>query len=230
MDDGFIAKDSLMVFLVVVLIAVTLVQGFFLSRVYRAMKPQQAAVTTEEFSGAPGSEANTSSPKTLLNTPLPKPLVSLQSTSPGAWNPFEEFQRMEEEMDRLFDQSFNFMRRSGLQGFGAGSMLSPSMDLQDNGDTYVLAAELPGAEKADIAVNVEGRMLTIRAETRMEEEDVQSGRLFRQERRYGTYERSVYLPGPVDSEHMKATYEDGVLRIELPKAEIPVLKQDVEVL
>jgi HSP20 family protein len=76
--------------------------------------------------------------------------------------------------------------------------------------------------KPDIAIEVEGRTLRLSGtrDTRISTQDQERG-LFRQERRVGRFERVISLPGPVDEAGIVATYEDGVLRITLPKKQSP---------
>ena len=91
-------------------------------------------------------------------------------------------------------------------------------DIQDTGKEYVLEAELPGFNKEDIHVDVQDGVLTISAkhEEKQDEKDEKSGKYVRRERRYGSYQRSFTLDG-VDPKSIQATYENGVLKLTLPK-------------
>lgn len=89
------------------------------------------------------------------------------------------------------------------------------MDIRDEGDRYLLEAELPGFEKKDIHLDVEGDLLTIRAE-RDQKEEVKKHHYLRQERCYGCYARTVDLSN-VKAEEIKAAYQNGVLTLTLPK-------------
>ena len=93
-----------------------------------------------------------------------------------------------------------------------------SMDIKDTGKEYVLEAELPGFKKEDIHVEVQGGVLTISAkhEEKQDEQDEKSGKYVRRERRYGSYQRSFHLNG-VDSQNIQGSYENGVLKLTLPK-------------
>ena len=95
-------------------------------------------------------------------------------------------------------------------------------DIRQTDSGYLLEAELPGFKKEEIAVDIEGRTLTITAkkEESSEQKDETEGYL-RRERRSGTYSRSFRLNGIV-TEDVTAAYEDGILRIDLPKKEMPV--------
>ncbi len=90
-------------------------------------------------------------------------------------------------------------------------------DILDQGDRYVLEAELPGFAKEDIHIDLEGDMLTIRAEHCEEKETREKDRNFvRRERHVGSYCRSFPV-GDVKCDGIAASYQDGVLRLEMPK-------------
>jgi HSP20 family protein len=115
------------------------------------------------------------------------------------YNPFEEL----EEMQRRF--------------FGEGAVREFRTDIRDNGESYMLEAELPGFKKEDIAVNIEGETLTIRAErSETSEEKDGKGNFVKRERSYGNFSRSFDLTG-IRTEDVSAAYEDGILKLTLPK-------------
>ena len=88
-------------------------------------------------------------------------------------------------------------------------------DIQDKGDHYLLEADLPGMKKEDIAIDIDGDNLTIKAERRNEHEEKDKSYV-RCERSYGSYARSFDISG-VKAEGIKASYNDGVLSLTLPK-------------
>lgn len=91
-------------------------------------------------------------------------------------------------------------------------------DILDKGDRYVLEAELPGFKKEDIQLDLEGDILTIRAEHTEEKEDKDEKKQYvRRERRYGSFSRSFDVSG-IQTEQIAASYENGVLKLDLPKA------------
>ncbi len=137
------------------------------------------------------------------------------------WNPYAEMQRMEELTDRLFNNAFRrFQQSPRYGGLARGPAFSPSMDLSETDENYVVQADVPGLDRSNISVEVKNRVLTISGERQetVEEQDSQ-GQFLRQERRIGHFQRSVALPGPVKEDQVKAEYEEGVLKITLPKAE-----------
>ena len=124
----------------------------------------------------------------------------------AAYNPFRE---MDEFERRFFGNPFGF--------FGNNSLSEFRTDITDEGDAYLLEADLPGFNKKDIHLDVNGDMLTVRAERRSnrEEKDAQN-RVIRSERSYGSYSREFDLSG-VNADEITAKYEDGVLKLNLPK-------------
>ncbi len=97
-------------------------------------------------------------------------------------------------------------------------------DIRKEDDHYLLEAELPGFEKEDISLDLSEGILTIRAERKSEtEENDQSGHYVRKERYYGSLSRSFDVNG-IDTEAITATYENGVLKLRLPK-EQPALPE-----
>ena len=116
---------------------------------------------------------------------------------------FDPFREMEK-----FEQSF----------FGNAFGGDFKTDIQDQGDSYLLEADLPGVKKEDIAVDIDGDRLTISAQrsSQSEEKDDKT-HYVRQERSYGSYARSFGMDG-IRTEGIKASYADGVLKLTLPKA------------
>ncbi|HNZ99006.1 Hsp20/alpha crystallin family protein [Ruminococcus sp.] len=100
-------------------------------------------------------------------------------------------------------------------------------DIRDDGDKYVLESELPGFEKEDIKLDINGTQLTIAAEhsTNSDEKD-EKGNYIRRERTFGSYKRSFDV-SDVDTEAISAAYKNGILTLELPKKkpEEPVSKR-----
>lgn len=101
----------------------------------------------------------------------------------------------------------------------SGSFFAPRVDIREKGKHYEITAELPGVDKKDIQVHVHNGVLTIEAELRQEDKEEKEGRVIRQERRYGRFQRSFDLGGEVHEEDIKAQFKDGVLTLEAPKVE-----------
>jgi len=132
---------------------------------------------------------------------------------------FEEMRRMQERMNRLFEEFDRFRLGSGV----LTTERAFAVDVIDEGDAIRVIADLPGFKKEDINLYIEDGSLVIRAERREEVEE--KGRDYiRQERSYGEVYRKIALPTEVDVERVKASYNNGVLEVTLPKTEKAVKK------
>lgn len=104
---------------------------------------------------------------------------------------------------------------------GAAPMNSFKTDIRDEGDKYVLEAELPGFEKSDIKLDIDGGYLVLSAEHSSESnEKDKEGKYIRRERSYGSYKRSFDI-SEVNSDSIDAEYKNGVLFVNLPKRIAP---------
>lgn len=90
------------------------------------------------------------------------------------------------------------------------------LDIHEGDDAFELQAEIPGVKKEDIQVEIDGNVVSLQAEVR-QEDSRKEGRSVRSERYYGSVSRMVQLPTEVDETKAKAKYENGVLRLMLPK-------------
>jgi HSP20 family protein len=93
----------------------------------------------------------------------------------------------------------------------------PAVDVFEKEDKFVVKAELPGMKEEDIHVSVVGDTLSIKGEKKTETE-VKEEDYYRSERSYGSFYRSIPLPSNVDADKIKASFEDGVLEVALPKS------------
>ncbi len=122
------------------------------------------------------------------------------------YNPFRE---MEDFENKVFANPFGFFDSQALDEF--------KTDIKDEGDHYELEADLPGFEKKDINLDINNDVLTISAERHSEhEEKDKKGKYVRCERSYGSYSRQFDLTG-VKADEITAKYEDGVLKLNMPK-------------
>jgi len=94
----------------------------------------------------------------------------------------------------------------------------PKVDVVDKDDEVQVTAELPGVKKEELDVAISDNRLTIRGSTSHEEKE-EKGEYYRREIRKGAFSRTVVLPADVDGDQAKASFEDGVLKISLPKLE-----------
>ncbi len=120
---------------------------------------------------------------------------------------------LKHEVDRLFERFFE-APWAELPAMGAWS---PALDVIEGKDAVTVKAELPGMEAKDIAVSLEGDVLTIKGEKEQKKEE-RDERQHRVERSWGSFMRSVRLPAPADGSKVTATFKNGVITITLPKA------------
>ncbi|MDZ7680444.1 MAG: Hsp20/alpha crystallin family protein [Fodinibius sp.] len=121
------------------------------------------------------------------------------------------------EMDRIFNELIPFSWRLDESDTGM-STWSPTTDMMETDDAYLVEVDLPGLTKKDIQINAHDNVLTIVGDRKRESKEERAGYL-RNERYFGSFKRSIMLPSSVVDEKIKATFKDGVLRINLPKAE-----------
>jgi HSP20 family protein len=141
------------------------------------------------------------------------------------WEPFRDLVSIQDRMNRIFDDAFRGASRTGTEDdWALGGTWAPAVDIFEKDGTIVLKAELPGVDPKDVDVRVENNVLTLRGERKFESE-VKREQYHRVERAYGSFSRSFTLPNVVDTEHIKAEYKDGVLRVSLPQKEEAKPKQ-----
>jgi len=132
------------------------------------------------------------------------------------FDPFADLVDFRDEMNRFFDRFFG---RTPMRRVRRGEeFFSPLVDLYETPSELVAKVELPGMKKEEIEVSVVGDTLTLKGE-RKRESEVKEENFYRMERSYGTFQRSLTLPNPVDASKVKATYKDGILEVRVPKAE-----------
>jgi HSP20 family protein len=117
---------------------------------------------------------------------------------------------------RLFQDSIN---RLLSEDGGRTRPWAPAVDILETENELVLKADVPGVELEDIDIQIENGTLTVKGERKVEKDEKSKG-FHRMERSYGSFVRIFTVPDTVDSEHVKAGYESGVLTITLPKKEI----------
>lgn len=95
---------------------------------------------------------------------------------------------------------------------------APACDIVEAGDSFVVSFDIPGIKKEDLNIEVSGNRLLISGERKFESEE-NSGSTHRMERRYGKFQRAFELPEGIAAESIEANYQDGVLKLAIPKAE-----------
>ncbi|MSP37552.1 MAG: Hsp20/alpha crystallin family protein [Deltaproteobacteria bacterium] len=137
------------------------------------------------------------------------------------WEPFDGMNRLHSRINDLFD--VNFGRARALPSETAGNWLPP-VDILESKDAYLIRAELPGMKKEDFNLEVNDGTLTLSGERKAEARS--DGVAYnRNERVNGKFARSFYLPRTVKQDGIQASYQDGILEIQVPKAEDAKPKQ-----
>jgi HSP20 family protein len=111
--------------------------------------------------------------------------------------------------------------------FGREGELVPAFDIAETEKEYTITGEIPGIEAKDLNVTYANGILNITGEKRKEQEE-KDEHFHRIEREYGSFHRGFRLPENVTAEKVKAIYKDGVLKINLPKAEIETKRIEVK--
>ncbi len=128
-------------------------------------------------------------------------------------SPFSELLTLRQAMDRLFDDTV--FRPFAYAG---GELQKLALDVRSDPDALLVEAQLPGIKPEDVEITVENGTLTIRAEDRAERTEETGDWLVREISR-GSVMRTVTLPTGLEADKAEATFEDGVLRLRIPKAE-----------
>lgn len=132
-----------------------------------------------------------------------------ETPNSSSWNPLRTAMELQKEIDRLFGE---------VTAPAARDSVVPPCDFTETDGHFMLSLDVPGVRKDDIRIEVADRELTVSAE-RHEERDEREGTRYFTERVGRRFERRFTLPPGIDSEGIEASYENGVLRLALPKSE-----------
>ncbi len=121
------------------------------------------------------------------------------------WDPFREVRSAEGELDRMLGQAI------------ARNAWVPPLDVRETEDNFVVTIDLPGMEPGQVEVTFEDGLLAIRGQREFIEEVNDAANYHRIERSYGSFARSVRLPRTADAEKIGASFDKGVLTVEVPK-------------
>ena len=131
------------------------------------------------------------------------------------WDPFRDLNLLQDRMNRLFEDA---NRNWKSDEPASTTTWSPAVDIFETESEIVVKAEVPGMDRKDITLNLENNVLTLRGERRFLKE-TKDENYHRIERSYGGFSRAFSIPVTVDDEKIRADYQDGVLKIVLPKKE-----------
>lgn len=191
---------------------------------------------------AENTSSQTAEDKTALTTEEPKPNTTEGDTSddspaelasPDEYDifnppfygltsdPYEEIRRMQEHMDRVFNERFMRMdRRPDFEHHFRQRVVAPKIKVEEDAKRYMVYVNVPGTDEDNISVRLDGQRLTIRAKQGYQKrESDPSGNYMYSESRSGSFKRSITLREPIINNGMKSRYENGVLIIMIPKAQ-----------
>ncbi len=133
----------------------------------------------------------------------------------GLADPFLEFEALQEEVNKLFED----YRAPEPRGLFEGSY-SPAVDVIENDDRFEVICDVPGMDSKDIETSISGNVLTIKGERKgYNHQGNGKERQIAADTRVGRFQRTIQLPMPVNASRVEAVLKDGVLSILLPKAE-----------
>ena len=131
------------------------------------------------------------------------------------WDQVEGVNRIQSRINELFEDTFGRTREQPSANAGAWY---PPVDILESKDSYLVRAELPGMRKEDLKTEVNEGIMTLSGERKFEE-PASGVEYHRVERVTGKFSRSFYLPQTVKHDGIKATYRDGILEVQVPKAD-----------
>lgn len=216
-------NNKLIPLLIGLLVVVVAVQSVFLAKLYEQNKTPEAGSHAESFQinlqpksgNAPSAGGKQGGGNLSSQSVIP---FNGFGFDPDAWDPFQEFRNMRQQMDQMFNDSFGrFQLSPDYYSLWGGTTFSPNIDVEEQNNNYVVRMDIPGADKSNISVKIDDRNLTVSGKIDETVEEQGKNQL-RRERRSGEFTRSIQLPGPVKAGEMAAEYEDGVLIVTAPKA------------
>ena len=130
------------------------------------------------------------------------------------WRPAQVLTTLRDEFDDLFSRFFGTEGGESRHPVSSSGLFMPAIDTEVRDGKLVVTADLPGVDPKSIDVSVSANHLTIQGERKAEHEENEAGHFYH-EVRYGRFERSLRLPGPIDPESVTATFRNGVLEISM---------------
>jgi HSP20 family protein len=129
------------------------------------------------------------------------------------WQPFQEMDTLQRQMNRLFDELMPMTREGGN-----GIAFVPSAEMEETADAIHLKLEIPGMDAKDLNIEVSAEAVSISGERKSETKSEEKG-VTRTEFRYGKFQRVIPLSTRIQNDKVEAEYKDGILNLTLPKAE-----------
>lgn len=130
------------------------------------------------------------------------------------WDPSSELEEISNRLNRIFGRT-SAPAKSGQELLTIADW-TPTADVSETDEGYLIKAEIPGVNKADVKVFIQDGMLTMQGERRTEKEE-KGRKLHRIERSYGKFVRSFRIPDDADEASVKAEFKDGMLNVTINK-------------
>lgn len=130
------------------------------------------------------------------------------------WEPFKDMVSLRDEIDNLFN---DFFRKTPEEKMSPHDIWYPALDIEESNDKIKVIAEVPGMKKEEIKLTVSEGQLIIQGERKFEKEE-KDKTYHRIERSYGKFRRTISLPKDLEVDKAKATYEQGILKVDIPKS------------
>jgi len=219
-------KDKILIILSIALLVAVGVEGYYLYQMNKQLSNQNSYYKPianiqqpkpVQMKQLPPQATNQIQKGSSSSAPSSNFFINAQPPLSMAINPFKEFQKMQEEMNRVFG-SFNarFQNDPDFDRFFQDFSISPALDMRDAGDKYIITVNIPGSQKNNIKVTVKNHILNISAKTE-KISDKKSSKFLQKERFVGTFEREVTLPSDADENTLKTKYNNGILTITIAK-------------
>ncbi len=140
------------------------------------------------------------------------------------WDPFTDLLTLPDRLNQILNQGTSAGRGNSNEQSLTFANFIPPVDVLEDDNNIIVQAELPGVKDEDVEVRIENNLLTISGERKLENEE-RKDNFLRVERAYGRFYRSFTLPGNIDPDNVNATFENGMLKITIPKREEAKPKQ-----
>jgi len=151
-------------------------------------------------------------------TPVPTQVTATPARPDTATTgPFRTLERFAEEVNRIFDDFGLGRGGTRVSGYEGAMTWAPRVDVSQHKGELIIRADLPGVDKDEVKINMTEDTVTIHGERHRAQEEERDG-VYRSERSYGAFYRSVALPPGTASDQAKASFKDGVLEIRMPAA------------
>jgi HSP20 family protein len=155
--------------------------------------------------------------------------MARRSLAPDSWrggslSPIREMSRLQRDIDRMFDDFLSPVSNLVGNVLDRQVIFSPPCDVDESDSHYLVSFDLPGINKQDVNIEVRDNQLIVSGERKEERKEERKDRVST-ERLYGAFQRAFTLPSTVDADRVEANYENGVLRVAIPKSEAAKPKQ-----